>query len=112
MAWRSDIEDVMTTAAPPEKISRRCVRVRIEGRVQGVGFRMFVQRHAQQHGLDGSVRNRRDGGVEAVFAGTSDAIDAMIAACRRGPHGAEVQFVKVLEEADGVALGFSISATV
>lgn len=44
-------------------------RVRIRGRVQGVGFRAFVEYTAQDHGLAGWVRNRRDGSVEAVFAG-------------------------------------------
>jgi acylphosphatase len=90
----------------------RSVRVRVEGRVQGVGFRMFVEREAQLHGVDGFVRNRRDGGVEAVFAGTSDAVEQMIAACHRGPRGAVVQFVKVLDEASDIAPGFVVSATV
>jgi len=65
-------------------------RVQIRGRVQGVGFRAFVEYTARDHGLTGWVRNRRDGSVEAVFAGPSDAVAAMIEACRQGPPGARV----------------------
>jgi acylphosphatase len=102
----------MTETGPAEKSFRRIVRVRVEGLVQGVGFRMFVYGAAVRNGVDGFVRNRRDGGVEAVFAGTSVTVDAMIAACRDGPRGARVAFVKVLDEHADVAAGFSISATV
>ena len=41
----------------------------VHGRVQGVGFRAFVEHEALQRGVEGWVRNRRDGSVEAVFAG-------------------------------------------
>lgn len=76
----------------------RSVRLRIEGRVQGVGFRAFVEREATALGLRGWVRNRRDGGVEAVIAGHPDLVEAMIEACRRGPSSAQVDLVKVLDE--------------
>ena len=72
-------------------------RVRIRGRVQGVGFRAFVEYTAQDHGLAGWVRNRRDGSVEAVFAGPPEAVAAMIEACRRGPPGARVDAVEESE---------------
>ena len=62
----------------------------LRGRVQGVGFRAFVEREALKRGLEGWVRNRRDGSVEAVLAGDADAVTAMIEACRRGPMGARV----------------------
>jgi acylphosphatase len=65
-------------------------RAIIRGRVQGVGYRAFVEYTAQDHGLAGWVRNRRDGSVEAVFAGPSETVAAMIEACRRGPPGARV----------------------
>ena len=65
--------------------------VTIRGRVQGVGYRYFVEQEARARGLEGWVRNRRDGSVEAVFAGPAEAVTAMIAACRRGPSSARVQ---------------------
>jgi acylphosphatase len=67
----------------------------IRGHVQGVGFRFFVVQ-AVQRCLDrgtqiaGWVRNRRDGTVEALFAGEPEAVAEMIAACRKGPAGAKV----------------------
>jgi acylphosphatase len=64
--------------------------VTIRGRVQGVGYRYFVELQAQSQGLQGWVRNRRDGSVEAVFAGPADAVTAVIAACQRGPSSARV----------------------
>ena len=64
--------------------------VTISGRVQGVGYRYFVERKAQSRDLEGWVRNRRDGSVEAVLAGPTDAVTAVIAACRRGPSSARV----------------------
>jgi acylphosphatase len=62
----------------------------IRGRVQGVGYRDFTERTALKLGLAGWVRNRRDGAVEAVFAGPAEAVAAMIEACRRGPFNARV----------------------
>ena len=65
--------------------------VTIRGRVQGVGYRYFVEREARSRDLEGWVRNRRDGSVEAVFSGPAEAVAAMIAACRRGPSSARVE---------------------
>jgi acylphosphatase len=62
----------------------------IRGRVQGVGYRAFVEDTAFDHGLGGWVRNRRNGEVEAVFAGPPAAVNAVAHACRRGPPGARV----------------------
>jgi acylphosphatase len=70
------------------------VHVTIAGRVQGVGFRAFVEREAAKRGLKGWVRNRRDGSVEAVFAGPEDIVDDMLAACRRGPRASRVDRVE------------------
>jgi acylphosphatase len=64
--------------------------VTISGRVQGVGYRAWVEDEAIARDLEGWVRNRRDGRVEAVFAGPAEAVTAMIAACRRGPSSARV----------------------
>ena len=67
--------------------------VTIRGRVQGVGYRAWVEHRAVAHDLEGWVRNRRDGPVEAVFAGPADVVTDMIAACRRGPSYARVDAV-------------------
>ena len=61
--------------------------VTIRGRVQGVGFRAWTELTALERGLEGWVRNRRDGSVEALFVGSADAVAAMVAACRHGPRG-------------------------
>ena len=72
--------------------------VRVRGRVQAVGYRAFVEDAAAMHSVDGWVRNRRDGSVEAVFAGDPEAVRAVIDACCHGPAGAEVE---ALEESEG-----------
>ncbi|HXD45159.1 MAG TPA: acylphosphatase [Pseudolabrys sp.] len=64
--------------------------VSIRGRVQGVGYRAFVEREALAAGLEGWVRNRPDGSVEALFSGPAAVVDKMIASCRRGPYAARV----------------------
>ena len=69
----------------------------MRGRVQGVGYRAFVEHEALRLGLDGWVRNRRDGTVEAVLSGADDVIAAMIDACRRGPPAARVEAVDAKE---------------
>jgi acylphosphatase len=62
----------------------------VRGCVQGVGFRAFVERHVLRHGLEGWVRNRLDGSVEAVFAGPAETVEAMILECRVGPRSGHV----------------------
>ena len=68
-------------------------QVTIRGRVQGVGYRAWVEHRAVAHALEGWVRNRRDGSVEALFAGPADAVSEMVSACRRGPSSARVDAV-------------------
>lgn len=69
-------------------------QVTVRGRVQGVGYRAWVEHRARGvQGLEGWVRNRRDGSVEALFAGPADVVADMIAACRRGPSSARVESV-------------------
>jgi acylphosphatase len=80
----------------------------IHGRVQGVGFRAFVEDTAEHLALEGWVRNRRDGTVEAVFAGPEQAVTAAIEACRGGPRSARVTTVDV---ADGEGLSRQRDAT-
>jgi acylphosphatase len=70
-------------------------RVVVHGRVQGVGFRAFVEDEARERRLAGWVRNRRDGSVEAVFCGPPADVDAMLAAVRLGPPASHVAAVDV-----------------
>ena len=72
----------------------RARRLRIEGRVQGVGYRDWLEREAWRLGLDGWVRNRSDGSVEALLAGEEPAVQALLSACRRGPPLARVDAIE------------------
>jgi acylphosphatase len=82
------------------------VHLRIEGRVQGVGYRAWLEREAVANGLRGWVRNRRDGSVEALLIGESDAIERVTAACRRGPRLAKVNDVQTSPAADDKSIRF------
>lgn len=75
----------------------RTVRVVVSGRVQGVGFRYWVERQAAIHSVSGWVRNRYDGSVEALISGEAGAVEAMIAVCRSGPRMAMVDGVTVVD---------------
>jgi acylphosphatase len=85
-------------------------RVRITGRVQGVGFRETCRREAQRLGVAGRVRNLGDGSVEATFEGPRSAIEQMIAWCRRGPRAASVRDVTVVTESPIGESGFAITS--
>ena len=77
----------------------------IRGRVQGVGYRAWTEYTALEGGLEGWVRNRRDGAVEALFVGPLHVVVEMVEACRQGPPGAEVLAVDQREGAsDQMAL--------
>ena len=69
-------------------------QVTITGRVQGVGYRAWVEHQARARALEGWVRNRRDGSVEALFAGPAEVVSEMVARCRRGPSSARVEAVQ------------------
>ena len=90
----------------------------VRGQVQGVGYRAFVEHEAQRRRLEGWVRNRRDGTVEAVFVGPRAAIEAVVEACRRGPTLARIDALDQREgtEADlrerAVGGGFSVLPTI
>jgi len=91
---------------------RKIVHVLISGMVQGVWFRAWTMQEAQRRGLDGWVRNRRSGEVEAVFAGPAAAVDDMIRACHRGPDSARVADVRIEPHAEEPGAGFRKSPTV
>lgn len=90
----------------------RALRVVISGRVQGVGFRYWTEQAAQRYGLDGWVRNLHDGRVEAVFAGDPERVEAMLAACKKGPRFAQVTEVAEHEHRDPVPVGFHVRRSV
>ena len=71
------------------------VHVRIDGRVQGVGFRYTTAEEAERRRLRGWVRNLSSGGVEAVFEGPRSAVEDMLRWCRRGPPGSFVRDLEV-----------------
>ncbi len=89
------------------------LRLRITGRVQGVGYRASLAQVAHASRLRGWVRNRRDGSVEAVLCGPADACDAVILWARRGPPLARVDDVVVTSDADDedVPPGFELRPT-
>lgn len=77
--------------------SRLTRHLAICGRVQGVGFRFYLQKKARELGLTGWVRNRRDGSVEAVIQGAPQAVETMTAWARRGPPSAVVAELRIAE---------------
>jgi acylphosphatase len=89
----------------------RTVHVRIEGRVQGVGYRAWTQSVALDLGLAGWVRNRHDGAVEAVFQGDADRVAEMLGKCGDGPSYATVIRVEIIGEGVGAYDGFKVLRT-
>jgi acylphosphatase len=90
---------------------REARRIVVEGRVQGVGFRWWVVEQARGLGLDGWVRNRRDGSVEVLAIGEADAVARLGRACEAGPSAASVRSVTVEAAADDGSAGFEQKAT-
>jgi acylphosphatase len=84
----------------------KTVRLRITGRVQGVGYRLWASRTAAKLGMRGWVRNRLDGSVEALVTGDPEDVAAMIKASRNGPPGAHVTEVTVTPDTDDGTIGF------
>ena len=93
-------------------MSVTALHVIIDGRVQGVGFRAYVEREAKQRSLRGWVRNRSDGSVEAVFSGEEEDVQSMIVACHRGPRMSLVRNVKSEPHPPGDWRGFDVWPTV
>jgi acylphosphatase len=83
----------------------------VHGRVQGVGFRVFVYHAAQEIGIAGSVRNGRDGGVEVEAEGPRDRLDRLLHELRAGPPAARVDRVTVKWSEPQGLTGFTIFPT-
>ena len=87
-------------------------RVVVHGRVQGVGYRFTMVGVASHAGVQGWVRNRRDGSVEAFVQGDGAAVLAVVAWCESGPEGSQVTDVEVFDVAPDPALrGFATRPT-
>ncbi|MGH2692681.1 MAG: acylphosphatase [Actinomycetota bacterium] len=86
----------------------RRARVLVSGRVQGVFFRQRTIRLARSADCAGWVRNLDDGRVEAVFEGSAEAVERMVAWCREGPEHAIVDGVEVIEEEPEGLQGFEV----
>ena len=82
------------------------LRVRVEGIVQGVGFRDFLLMAAVHNKLDGWVRNRADGSVEALVSGPTKAVEAFVGAATQGPRGARVSAVDLHNSEPPAEKGF------
>jgi acylphosphatase len=89
----------------------RTVHVRVTGQVQGVCYRAWTENSALSLGLNGWVRNRRDGSVEAVFSGSAAAVGEMLRRCREGPPAALVKDVAILGEGGAAPGGFAVLPT-
>lgn len=90
----------------------KTVRLMIQGRVQGVSYRWWTVGEATRRGLNGWVRNRREGSVEALVSGPTAAVDDLIEACRQGPPAARVNDIEILPEEGAVTGGFEQRSTV
>ena len=98
------------TEADGDRTPTRLI-ARVEGRVQGVGFRMFVRERAEALGLSGWVRNRKDGSVEACVCGPETAIERIVAWAHKGPPAARVSSVSVSDSDEAAAEHFEIRPT-
>ncbi len=88
--------------------SIRRVRVRVEGRVQGVFYRASCAELARRMGVAGWVRNLPDGDVDAVFEGPRGDVEALLAWCREGPPLARIDRIEVTEEPPVGETGFRV----
>jgi acylphosphatase len=115
MQFRSQLSGVVRAHVRGGRLTDfyMATRLRISGRVQGVGFRYALQSEAERLGLAGWVRNRSDGTVEALARGAPQALEALAAWARRGPPAARVSAVQVEAAPDGEAphSGFELRPT-
>ena len=82
--------------------------MRAHGKVQGVFFRDSIRELAESEGVAGWVTNRDDGAVEAAFEGEPEAVERLVAFCRRGPEAAHVEDLDARDEEPLGEQGFSV----
>ncbi len=99
----------MSTTVPALPIARR---IRVTGLVQGIGYRAWAVRTAEDLGIAGWARNRLDGSVEIVAVGEPGKIARFIDACRNGPRMARVDDIATEATQGIVPRGFAIKPTV
>src|SRR3954467_10750689 len=111
IAWRS----IRSSSSSPKMTALpdgwKTVRLIISGRVQGVSYRWWTVGEATRRDLNGWVRNRRDGNVEALVSGPARAVDDLIEACRQGPAAARVNNIEIVPDEGAVTGGFEQRAT-
>lgn len=101
----------MTEAFKAEQIKKETVRIFVQGFVQGVNYRRWLQGEALEREISGWVRNKADGSVEAVLHGDPRRVDDLVRACRHGPSLARVDKVRSEPaEYDGIE-GFRVEAS-
>ncbi|HKL24316.1 MAG TPA: acylphosphatase [Candidatus Nanoarchaeia archaeon] len=76
----------------------KAVKVIISGKVQGVGFRFFIEKNAKSNNIKGYVKNLSSGGVEAFFQGPGEKVNEMINLCKKGPLTANVKNIDIQEQ--------------
>lgn len=91
---------------------KKSVHVIISGQVQGVGYRAWTAGRAKHYGIDGWVRNRRDGTVEALFSGVEQTVNALIKECWEGPLAARVSDIQINKAEQASPDGFQKLPTV
>ena len=97
----------MSTATSPAT----SLRLVIHGRVQGVGYRGWLEREARRLGVRGWARNRSDGTVEVLIHADAATREALIAACRHGPPSARVSDIGIFETSEEAPDGFELRPT-
>nr|VDC85101.1 unnamed protein product [Brassica oleracea] len=108
----SSMSSQAESGAPQQSDSSKTVRMVIKGRVQGVCYRNWTVENAEQLGLKGWVRNRRDGSVEALFSGPTEAVEEMQQRCRRGPPAAMVTGLEAFPSSEEPGTGFEYRSTI
>ena len=93
--WPVPLVWVHTSAMSHEESELTHLRLRIEGKVQDIGYRDYVIVEARRLGIDGWIRNRADGTVEALVSGANKVVETLVGLCMKGSPGAKVHNVEM-----------------